>query len=192
LRLRRFVGRQTVPKRPTAARAATLHQIPRPSTAGREDNTPCDGADHSGLGRYGVREPWVVLGAGAPALTSGAERLINAGWALLLVTAQVGGDIGKGVKDVVFQYQEIGVSTPIDPRSTLVTAQLFVHGTSHDAIEAECRGDTAIMPRAESLGRPVTRRLIEIGWTGRIFKWTQVLPAASAHPASPFPLRIGN
>jgi hypothetical protein len=27
LRLRRFVGRQTVPKRPTAARAATLHHI---------------------------------------------------------------------------------------------------------------------------------------------------------------------
>jgi hypothetical protein len=27
LRLRRFVGRQTVPQRPTAARAATLHHI---------------------------------------------------------------------------------------------------------------------------------------------------------------------
>jgi hypothetical protein len=88
---------------------------------------------------------------------------MNAGWALLLVTAQVGGDIAKGVRDVVFQDQEIGVSTQIDPRSTIVTAQLFVHGPAHDALEAESRGDTAIMPRAESFGRPVTRRLIEIG-----------------------------
>jgi hypothetical protein len=36
----------------------------RPSTAGREDNTPCEGVDHSGLGRYGVREPWAVSWAG--------------------------------------------------------------------------------------------------------------------------------
>jgi hypothetical protein len=78
------------------------HRRARPSAAGREENTPCDGADRSGLGRYGVREPWAVSWAGAPALTSGAERLINAGWALLLVTAQVGGDRGKGVRDVVF------------------------------------------------------------------------------------------
>jgi hypothetical protein len=114
LRLRRFVGRQTVPKGPRAARAPTLHHIhgadplgaargerrrARLSTVGREDNTPCDGADHSGLARYGVRERWAVSRAGAPPLTSGAERLINAGWVLLLVTAQVGGDIWQGVRD---------------------------------------------------------------------------------------------
>ena len=129
---------------------------------GREDSTPCDGADHSGLGRYGVREPWAVSWAGGPALTSGAERLINAGWALLLVTAQAGGDIWKGVRARVLLRQERVVSTQIDPRSTIVTAQLFVHGPLHDAIEAESRGDTATMPRAESRGRPVTRRPIEI------------------------------
>jgi hypothetical protein len=55
---------------------------------------------------------------------------------LLLVTAQVGGDIGKGVRDRLLLHQEKMVSTQIDPRSTIVTAQLFVHGTAHDAIES--------------------------------------------------------
>jgi hypothetical protein len=82
---------------------------------------------------------------------------------LLLVTAQAGGDIGKRVRALVFLHQERVVSTQIDLRSTIVTDQLFVHGTSHDDIEAESRSDTATMPRAESSGRPVTRSLIEIG-----------------------------
>jgi hypothetical protein len=93
----------------------------------------------------------VISWVGAPPLTSEAERLINAGWALRLVTAQVGGDIGKGVRDVVLLYQEIVVLTQIVPRSTIVTAQVFVHGTSHDAIEAESRSHTAIMPRPSRL-----------------------------------------
>jgi hypothetical protein len=58
---------------------------------------------------------------------------------LLLVTAQVGGDIWKGVRDRVLLQQERVVSTLIDPRSTIVTDQVFVHGTSHDAVEAEGR-----------------------------------------------------
>jgi hypothetical protein len=60
---------------------------------------------------------------------------------LLLVTAQVGGYIWKGVRDVVLLHQEIVVSTQIDPLSTIVTDQVFVHGTSHDDLEAESRGD---------------------------------------------------
>jgi hypothetical protein len=56
-------------------------------------------------------------------------------------TTQVGGYIGQGVRDLVLLRQEIGVSTPIDPQSTIVADQVFVHRTSHVAIEAESRGD---------------------------------------------------
>jgi hypothetical protein len=71
---------------------------------------------------------------------------------LLVVTAQVGGYIGQRVRDLVLLHQEIVVSTPIDPRSTIVTDQLFVHGPSHDDIKAESRGDTAAMSRADPHG----------------------------------------
>ena len=157
----------------------------RPSTAGREDNTPCDGADHSGVGRYGVREPWAVSWAGGPALTSGAERLINAGWALLLVTAQAGGDIWKGVRARVLLRQERVVSTQIDPRSTIVTAQLFVHGPLHDAIEAESRGDTAVMSRAEPHGWHHTWQPREIGQTSHICRRAEAFEPASTCIISP-------
>jgi hypothetical protein len=71
---------------------------------------------------------------------------------LLLVTAQVGGYICQGVRDLVLLHQEMVVSTQIDPRSTIVTEQVFVHGTSHDDVETESRGDTAAMSRAEPHG----------------------------------------
>jgi hypothetical protein len=87
---------------------------------------------------------------------------------LLLVTAQAGGYIWKGVRDLVLLHQEIVVSTQIDPRSTIVTDQVFVQGTSQDAIEAESRGDTAVMSRAEPHGWHHTWQPREIGQTSHI------------------------
>lgn len=87
---------------------------------------------------------------------------------MLLVTAQVGGYIWKGVRDVVFLYQEIMVLTQINPLSTIVTDQVFDHGTLQDAIEAESRGDTAAMSRAEPHGWHRTWQPREIGQTSHI------------------------
>jgi hypothetical protein len=94
---------------------------------------------------------------------------------LLLVTAQVGGYIWKGVRDLVLLHQERVVSTPIDPWSTIVTDQVFVHGTSHDAIEAESRGDTAVMSRAEPHGWHHTWQPREIGQTSHICRRAEAL-----------------
>jgi hypothetical protein len=80
------------------------------------------------------------------------------------------GYIGKGVRDLVFLHQEIVVSTQIDPLSTIVTDQVCVHGTPQDAIEAESRGDTAVMSRAEPHGWHHTWQPREIGQTSHIFR----------------------
>lgn len=126
MRLRRFLGRQTVPKGLRAARAATLHQIHgqiRLAQLGEQVGghaLPPLGARITlhvmvrtivDLGAMVFVSDGRSRGAGAPPLTSGAERLINAGWALLLVTAQVGGDIWKGMRDRVLLHQEVVVST---------------------------------------------------------------------------------
>jgi hypothetical protein len=72
------------------------------------------------------------------------------------------------VRDLVFLDQDIVVSTQIDPLSTIVTDQVFVHGTSHDDLEAESRGDIAAMSRAEPHGWHQTWDPREIGQTSHI------------------------
>jgi hypothetical protein len=94
---------------------------------------------------------------------------------LLLVTAQVGGYLWKGVRELVFLHQEIVVSTQIEPLSTIVTDQVFVHGTPQDAIEAESRGDTAVMSRAEPHGWHHTWQPREIGQTSHSFRRAEPL-----------------
>jgi hypothetical protein len=77
---------------------------------------------------------------------------------------EVGGDRQvEGGGDLGFLHQERVVSTPINPRSTIVTDQVFVHGTSDDDIEAESRGDTAAMSRTEMHGWHHTWHPREIG-----------------------------
>jgi hypothetical protein len=80
----------------------------------------------------------------------------------------MGGYICQGVRDLVLLHQEIVVSAQIDPLSTIVTDQVFVHGTSHDDLEAESRGDTAAMSRAEPHGWHRTWQPREIGQTSHI------------------------
>jgi hypothetical protein len=77
------------------------------------------------------------------------------------------------VKDLVLLHQERVVSTPIDPRSTIVTDQVFVHGTSHDDIEAESCGETVAMSRAEPHGWHNTWHPREIGQTSHICRWAE-------------------
>jgi hypothetical protein len=84
------------------------------------------------------------------------------------VTTQVGGDIWKGVRDRVLLHQERVVSRQTGPRSTILIDQVFVHGTSHDAIEGESRSDTAVMSRAEPHGWQHTGPPREIGQTSHI------------------------
>jgi hypothetical protein len=94
---------------------------------------------------------------------------------VLLVPAQVGGDIWKGVRDLVFLHQERVVSTQIDPRSTIVTDQVFVHGPSDDDIEAESRGETVAMSRTEPQGWHHTWHPREIGQTLHICRRAEAL-----------------
>jgi hypothetical protein len=77
------------------------------------------------------------------------------------------------------------VSTPIDPRSTIVTDQVFVHGTPHDAIEAESRGDTAVMLRAEPHGWHHTWQPREIGQTSHLCRRAEAFEPASSCLTSP-------
>jgi hypothetical protein len=67
------------------------------------------------------------------------------------------------------------VSTPIDPLSTIVTDQVCVHGTSHDDLEAESRGDTAAMSRTEPHGWHHTWHPREIGQTSHICRRAEAL-----------------
>jgi hypothetical protein len=79
------------------------------------------------------------------------------------------------VRAIALPYQEIVASTQIDPLLTIMTNQVFVHGTSHDDIEAESRGDTAAMSRAEPHGWHHTWHPREIGQTSHICRRAEAL-----------------
>jgi hypothetical protein len=91
----------------------------------------------------------------------------------------------RGVRDRVLLHQEIVGSTQIDPLSTIVTAQVFVHGTSHDAIEAKSRGDTAAMSRAEPHAWHHTWQPRAIGQTSHICRRAEAFEPASTCITSP-------
>ena len=68
------------------------------------------------------------------------------------MATQVGGYVCRRVRDLALLRQVIVVSTSIDPVSTIVTAQLSVHGTSLANLEPERRSETGAMSRAEPQG----------------------------------------
>jgi hypothetical protein len=81
----------------------------------------------------------------------------------------------EGGGDLVFLHQERVVSTPIDPRSTIVTDQVFVYGSSDDDLEVESRGETAAMSRTEPHGWHHTWHPREIGQTSPICRRAEAL-----------------